>query len=64
MKYCENEKIPYIVIKLDRKIPKKNCETWGQELGFPSSISYALHSVSKNKQAVIMLDQLDALRWT
>lgn len=62
--YCENEKIPYIAIKLDRRIPKMNCEMWGQELGFPGSISYALHSVSKNQRAVIMLDQLDALRWT
>ncbi|MBO5336863.1 MAG: hypothetical protein J6A94_07035 [Lachnospiraceae bacterium] len=62
--YCENEKIPYIAIKLDRKMPHKSCEIWGQELGFPGSISYALHSMSKNKKAVIILDQLDALRWT
>ncbi len=62
--YCEIEKIPYIAIKLDRKIPQKNCDIWGQQLGFPGSISYALHSISKNKRAVIILDQLDALRWT
>lgn len=62
--YCDREQIPYIAIKLDRKIPQKSCEIWGHELGFPSSISYALHSVSRNQQAVIVLDQLDALRWT
>ena len=64
LNYCENKEIQYIAIKLDRKIPKKNCEAWGQDLGFPCSISYALHSISKNKQAVVILDQLDALRWT
>jgi len=62
--YCEMETMPYIALKLDRKIPHKNCETWGRELGFPGSISYTLHSLSKNKQGVIILDQLDALRWT
>ncbi|WP_051835109.1 AAA family ATPase [Lacrimispora celerecrescens] len=62
--YCEIEKIPYIAIKMDRKIPQKNCDIWGQQLGFPGSISYALHSISKNKRAVIILDQLDNLRWT
>ena len=62
--YCDNEKIPHIAIKLDRKIPQRNCEMWGQMLGFPGSVSYALHSISQNEKAVIILDQLDALRWT
>ncbi len=64
IEYCEEENIPYLAVKLDRKIPQKNCELWGQEMGFPGSISYALHSISKNQRAVIILDQLDALRWT
>lgn len=64
LNYCEKEKIPHVAIKLDRRTPHKNCEIWGKELGFSSSIVYALHSVSKNEQAVILLDQLDALRWT
>lgn len=64
LNYCEKEKIPYIALKLDRKIPRGNCKSWGKELGFPGSISYALHAVSKDKPAVIVLDQLDALRWT
>ena len=62
--YCERERIPYIAIKLDRRIPKGNCERWGQELGLPSSVAYAIHCISKNEKAVIVLDQLDALRWT
>lgn len=64
LNYCERENIPYIAIKLDRRIPHGNSEIWGQELGFPSSIVYALDVISKEKSAVLVLDQLDALRWT
>ena len=64
LNYCEKNSIPYIAIKLDRRIPCKNCDAWGRELGFPGSIVHAIHYLSKNEQAVIILDQLDALRWT
>lgn len=64
LNYCESEQIPHVAIKLDRKIPQKNCETWGHDLGLPCSLSHALHVISKNEKAVILLDQLDALRWT
>ena len=33
-------------------------------MGLPTSISYCIDSISKDKKAVIVLDQLDALRWT
>ena len=64
LNYCEWENIPYIAIKLDRRIPHGNSEIWGQELGFSGSIVYALDAISKDKSAVLVLDQLDALRWT
>ncbi len=64
LNYCKREKIPHIAIKLDRRIPNGNCEKWGQDLGLTSSIAYAIHCLSKNEKAVIILDQLDALRWT
>lgn len=64
LNYCEEKRLPYIAIKLDRRIPHINCDVWGKELGFPSSIIHAIHSISKNEKAVIILDQLDALRWT
>ena len=64
LNYCEENKLPHIAIKLDRRIPHKNCEIWGRDLGFPGSIVYSIHSVSRNENAVIILDQLDALRWT
>lgn len=64
LNYCESKRMPYIAIKLDRRIPRGNCEKWGQELGLPSSAACAIHCISKNEKAVIVLDQLDALRWT
>lgn len=64
LNYCERKRMPYIAIKLDRRIPKGNCEKWGQDLGLTGSISYAIHCISKNEEAVIVLAQLDALRWT
>ena len=64
LNYCERKRTPYIAIKLDRRIPKGNCERWGHELGLPGSVAYAIHCISKNENAVIVLDQLDALRWT
>lgn len=64
LNYCEQEDIPYIAIKLDRKIPHGNSVLWGQELGFQGSIVHTLNVVSIDKNAVIVLDQLDALRWT
>lgn len=64
LNYCENEGIPHIALKLDRRIPHGNSELWGKELGFSSSIVYALNAISKGSIAVLILDQLDALRWT
>lgn len=64
IRYCENEKIPHVAIKLDQKIPSKNLSTWSDSLGFPTTITYSLHKISLNESAIIILDQLDALRWT
>lgn len=61
---CKKNNIPYIAIKLDKRVPEKNTKEWGKNLGLPASISYCLDSISKEKNAVIILDQLDALRWT
>lgn len=62
--YCKDNKIPYLAIKLDKRVPKGTAEIWGQGLGLPTSIAHCVHSISNNKNAVIILDQLDALRWT
>ncbi len=62
--YCKEKHIPYIAIKLDKHVPIRTCEEWGKSLGLPGSIPHCLNVISKNEKAVIILDQLDALRWT
>lgn len=64
LNYCEDNLIPVVAIKLDKRTPTGNTESWGKELGLPGSISHCIDSISKDKKAVIILDQLDALRWT
>jgi hypothetical protein len=62
--YCNENKINFIAIKLDKRIPSLNAFKWGNELGLPESIVHCIHSISKENKAIIILDQLDALRWT
>ncbi|WP_314014911.1 hypothetical protein [Leptotrichia wadei] len=62
--YCEEKEIEYIAIKLDKRIPNGNLLDWSKKLGFPLTIPEAINQISSDKKAVIILDQLDAIRWT
>ena len=62
--YCEEKEIEYIAIKLDKHIPNGNLLDWSKKLGFPLTIPEAINQISSDKKAVIILDQLDAIRWT
>lgn len=64
IRYCELKHISYLAIKLDKRIPNMTARKWGKDLELPDSIAHCLHSISKNEKAVLILDQLDALRWT
>lgn len=64
IEYCEKEDIPYVAIKLDDRMPELNADKWGEELGLTTSIPRALNMLCEDKRGVIILDQLDALRWT
>ncbi len=62
--YCSENDIPYVAIKLDKHLPVYNSRKWGEILGLPASLSHCINAVSTFRRAVIILDQLDALRWT
>lgn len=64
IEWCEEKDILYLGVKLDSHIPRDTTQSWGEKLGFPASISYCLDTFSKENNAVLVLDQLDALRWT
>lgn len=51
-------------IRLDRRVPEKNINQFGEDLGFPCSPIYCLEKYSQGQEIIILLDQLDALRWT
>lgn len=56
--------IPYLRLKLDKVIPKTSSFDYGQELGLPDSPVKCLQQISAGKECVLILDQLDTLRWT
>lgn len=62
--YCDDNNIPYLAIKLDDWVPSNNIDKWGEELGLNLSVDKVINMVSRNESGVIILDQLDALRWT
>jgi ATPase family associated with various cellular activities (AAA). len=64
IEHCESTKKAYIAIKLDKKIPQGSSRKFGDYLGLRGSIVHCLGRISKDNSCVIILDQLDALRWT
>lgn len=61
---CKESETLYLAVKLDKRIPHETAERWGQSMGLPASVSQCLNAVSCDKKAVLIFDQLDALRWT
>ena len=53
-----------VPVRLDRRNPENNLDAYGKALGFPYSPLLSLSSLAKNHKVVIILDQLDAIRWT
>lgn len=62
--FCKHENIPYLAIKLDKRIPSDTSENWGNSMGLVASPALCIDAISKNSKAALILDQLDALRWT
>lgn len=62
--YLKENQILYLTIKLDKYIPEKSARNFGSQLGLPGSPVYCLASLAAQKHCVLILDQLDALRWS
>lgn len=57
--------VPYLPIRLDRKVPVGSADRFGRDVcGLPSSPARTLETIAGHARAVLILDQLDALRWT
>ncbi len=60
----KSEGITYLALRLDRRTPETNAEHYGKILCLSASPMFCLDSISPNNEAVLILDQLDAVRWT
>lgn len=64
LKILKSENIGVLSLKMDRRIPKESASKYGEDLDLPASPIHCIHELYKNEKAVIILDQLDAIRWT
>ena len=61
----QERRIPFLPIRLDRNMPVGSADSFGREgCHLQSSPARALESIAGHKRSVLILDQLDALRWT
>lgn len=64
-KHLECSHIPYLAIKLDKHPPAYSLRKYIQDLDLPMSPVLCLQSMTaKGNTGVLILDQLDSLRWT
>lgn len=64
-KHLEDNHIPYLAIKLDKYPPVRSIDQYSKDLDLPISPVLSLESmVAKGSVGVLILDQLDSLRWT
>lgn len=56
--------VAYLPLRLDRQEPQKTSRQYGTDLGLPESPVKCLEAVAADRPAVLVLDQLDAIRWT
>ncbi|MED0773813.1 hypothetical protein [Bacillus siamensis] len=60
----KEKNIVHLALKLDRRVPEYSSNNYGDQLGLSASPVFCIDAVSKDKEAVLILDQLDAIRWT
>jgi hypothetical protein len=63
-RYLREKNIPYLPIRLDRRDPENTASQFGRDMGLPDSPVYSLSGLAGERQRVLILDQLDAIRWT
>ena len=64
MKFLNKNHILYLSLKLDKHTPICSADAYGKHLGLPESPIHCLATMAAGKNCVLILDQLDSLRWT
>jgi len=62
--YCNYNHILYLALKLDKHVPCFSADAYGKQLGLPESPIHCLTTLAAGKTCILILDQLDSLRWT
>ena len=62
--HLEQNGILYLSVKMDKYVPKGSADQYGKDLGLPQTPVYSLTNLAAGNTCVLILDQLDALRWT
>ena len=62
--YLKENNVLFLRLKLDKSIPNISSTQYGRDLGLPDSPVRCLQKIAGGKECVLILDQLDALRWT
>ncbi len=64
MDHLNSQSIPHLAIKLNKDVSQSTCDEFGAAIGLPFSPVECLRQLAGGQTAVLMLDQLDSLRWT
>ena len=65
MQKCEANQQPYVAINLKDYSPDNSLDTWSHDkLDLPINLVDVIHQVYEYQSPIIILDQLDTMRWT
>ena len=65
MQKCEANQQPYVAINLKDCSPDNSLDTWSHDkLDLPINLVDVIHQVYEYQSPIIILDQLDTMRWT
>jgi len=62
--HLKQKGISYLPIRLDRRQPENTSAQFGKNMGLPDCPAFSLAGMSGERLSVLILDQLDAIRWT
>ena len=62
--YLSKNNILFLSIKLDMHVPVGSADEYGKSLGLLQSPVFSLLNLAAGKECVLILDQLDSIRWT
>lgn len=61
---CAEKEWPCLALRLDRQVPQDTPRRFGSNLDLPESPVRCLAEMAGDRPSVLILDQLDAIRWT